>query len=301
MSRNYEYLHVLGFISKVIRKIKMPKKLCQIYNNKYHSLVQMYLNPYFKCIYKNLKLNNYSLSTKPSDGRKIIWIFWWQGVDHAPLIVQRCIRSIINNSNRYKVIILNKENIYKYAQIPFYIYKRLRNNEMSITHFSDVLRFNLLRLYGGLWVDSTIYCTSKINNIGPIYTSGGYNNKYNFFISAKWTEFLIGGCKNNPIFIFMDEFFKKYWKHNYYITNYFMADFALNYIYMNNIGDFTKYVDNKASKNNPHLHDLQKLLNVNFNSILYKILTSDTNLFKLTYKKKLKNNGISFYSKIINS
>lgn len=301
MSRKYKYLHTLGLISKIIRKIKIPKKLCKIYNDKYHSLIQMYLNPYFKCIYKNLKSNNYVLSTNDTKSKKIIWMFWWQGVNYAPLIVQRCIKSVINNSNGCKIIVLNKRNIHKYAHIPFYIYQRLRDNKISITHFSDVLRFNLLRIYGGLWIDSTIYCTSNINNrIGSIYTSGGYSNEYHFFVSGKWTEFLIGGCKNNPIFVFMDEFFKTYWRYNDYIIDYFMADYALNYIYTHNIGNFKRYVNIYGIKNNPDLHSLQNVLNNKFNVKLWDKFTSHTNLFKLTYKKRFNNNSDTFFNEIIN-
>lgn len=220
-----------------------------------------------------------------------------------PLIVRRCIQSVIRHSNGYKVVLITKNNIRYYTNIPRYIYHKLYNNEITLTHFSDILRFNLLANNGGLWIDSTFYCSSDFSSdyFGDIYVSGGYSYKQSSKLYfSKWTEALIGGNKYNSIFKFLNNFLMLYWKYNSVSIDYFLADYALMYVYKHDISHFKYYVDNKAYKNNPHLYYLVDYLNKPYDRNIYKKITKDTNLFKLTYKKKFNNNNDTFYHRLIN-
>lgn len=236
---------------------------------------------------------------------QIIWVFWWQGKLNMPLIVKKCYQSIVKHANGHKVILITKNNITKYSNMPQYIYTRLYDHDMTLTHFSDVLRFNLLKNYGGLWLDSTMYCSSDINDncFTNIYTSGGYplNQTHNF--TCKWTEFLIGGLSHSPIFEFINEFFNLYWQNHYRSIDYFQADYALRFLYLNNISHFKDYVDIDAPRNNPHLYYLLSNLNNAYNGRKYKAFMKDTNLFKLTYKKKfvrINHSDKTFYNELLN-
>lgn len=298
MVKKYYLIHFLDFLSKVLRKMNFPKFLCQKYNSIVHSIVEKKLRPYFNKAYSNV----YDFNKNKSCNNNVIWIFWWQQIQNAPIIVKRCVQSIEHHANGHPIIIINKNNLDKYTNIPRYIYQDLYQHKITFTHFSDILRFNLLRNHGGLWIDSTVFCTSNIRKkFSKFYTSGGYSNPYNFYISSKWTGFLMGGNKNNPLFIFMDEFFRLYWKTHKYLIDYFLIDYALNYAYLYNIGGFKKYVNSIAYKNNPHLHDLQKVLNMPYNNKLFNKLKSNTKFFKLSYKMKFKNNKNTFYYKIVSN
>lgn len=93
-----------------------------------------------------------------------IWVFWWQGLDKAPLIIKLC----INNMKKYikdrEIIIITKDNFSYYINLPSYIMEKFNNGNISIQHFSDIIRFYLLYYYGGLWLDATILMKDKLDN-----------------------------------------------------------------------------------------------------------------------------------------
>ena len=283
-------------IAKIIRKINAPKKINQIYNDRRHYRIEKKLNQYFTGInYSEFPINH----TVP----KIIWIFWWQGASNMPSIVKKCYQSIIKNKNNAEVILITKDNIRNYANLPEYIYTKLNDSKITLTHFSDILRFNLLNNYGGLWIDATIYAVEKIPDeyFQKIFTCCGYVDKEHFFVAqGRWTGFLIGGEKNNSLFQFMNNFFLEYWKKNDQLIDYFLIDYALDYAWKKNIGTFRDFCNDNIGKYNKNLFELEPMLNKKFDINLYKKICQDTQMFKLTYKHKLKLNG-TFADYIINN
>lgn len=103
---------------------------------------------------KNLPESDESLRNK-------IWICWWQGLDNAPEIVKACVESIKRYAGDYEVICITEENYKNYVTFPKWIEEKRKQNIISRTIYSDLLRMNLLSTYGGLWIDSTFFCTSK--------------------------------------------------------------------------------------------------------------------------------------------
>ena len=60
------------------------------------------------------------------------------------------------NRRDYTVIRLDNKNLCEYVSFPEFVTEKLKNGNMSYTHFSDLLRLGLLNLYGGVWLDATI-------------------------------------------------------------------------------------------------------------------------------------------------
>lgn len=289
--KKYKFCHLLFILEKCLSKLN--KKSSRMIEKIMYSKIQRELNPYFEQAENNINVNN----QKNSD---IVWILWWQGLSNAPKIVKACINSVIENYDG-RVIVITKDNLDKYTNIPQYIYDKLNSGLITKTHFSDIVRFNLLRNHGGLWIDSTIFCSKKFyaTSFDEFYTSKGLEDSYPYFMKGKWTGFLIGGQKNDLTFQFMDEFFKIYWQKNDYLINYFLIDYALKYSYENNIGSLSKYADNKAMNNNPRLFELVNYLNCKFEKSVYNDLIKDTTFFKLTYKKKFDENKDTFFDNLL--
>ena len=101
------------------------------------------------------------MKEKKSENNGNIWIFWWQGYDTAPLLVKKCIDSIIKNAGNHPVILITKENWKNYADIPDYIIEKVEKGIITLTHFSDILRMSLVSEHGGLWLDATIFVSSQ--------------------------------------------------------------------------------------------------------------------------------------------
>ena len=90
-----------------------------------------------------------------------VWVYWEQGINNAPPIVQACIQSIRKFAGD-EVILLDKDNVSKYVVFPKCIQQRIDRNQMSQAAFSDVLRFTLLEHFGGTWIDATVYLTDEL-------------------------------------------------------------------------------------------------------------------------------------------
>lgn len=52
--------------------------------------------------------------------------------------------------------------------------------------------------------------------------------------------------------------------------------------------------------NNPKIHNLMPIIKEKFNNNVFNELTSDTKMFKLSWKEKIDDDGESYYSKILN-
>jgi capsular polysaccharide synthesis protein/polysaccharide pyruvyl transferase len=84
---------------------------------------------------------------------RVIWTCWLQGRDRAPRLVQRCLSSWERKNPGWQVRCLDQRLVRRYLDLP-----DLRGKVITHASFSDVIRILLLREYGGVWVDATLYC-----------------------------------------------------------------------------------------------------------------------------------------------
>ena len=285
-------------MAKVLRKLKL-KRASFCFNDKRHSRIEGKLNE----IYEETKkiIANCSEEIKEDSNDKI-WVFWWQGMEQMPELVRCCYYSLKTQLNDKKVILITKDNIKEYCTFPDYIFQKHESGQITLTHLSDILRFDLLSHYGGLYTDATVFWTGNISaeKYSYLYTCGGYSDEYYFNVSkGRWTGFLIGGCKENPLFGFIYSFFLEYWKQCDELIDYFLIDYALDYAYKHNIGTFRDYVDHVAPSNNPNLFKLMDIRNKSFSRSGQEELTGDTYAFKLSYKKKFNDDGSTYAGQIV--
>jgi mannosyltransferase OCH1-like enzyme len=92
---------------------------------------------------------------------KKIWFLWFQGIESAPEIVKQCLESWIRKNPEWEVIVLDSHNLNKYIQIEF---PPEVINRLSSNHLSNMIRLQLLREYGGVWVDATLYCMKSLDD-----------------------------------------------------------------------------------------------------------------------------------------
>lgn len=78
-----------------------------------------------------------------------IWFMWLQGEGNMPDIVRLCYQSAKKHCAKGNVILLTKENLGKYVNLPSFIIQKHNEGKISTTHLSDIVRFYLLGTYGG--------------------------------------------------------------------------------------------------------------------------------------------------------
>jgi len=87
---------------------------------------------------------------------KIIYGFW-DDIDNNP-VIQSHIRNWKKKiSKEWEIIILNKDNVYKYVEHEFI--EKYGSGTLDPTRFADFLRVELLMKRGGVWMDASIFIT----------------------------------------------------------------------------------------------------------------------------------------------
>lgn len=288
----------------VIRgKGKYGKKL-EMYK---HQNVNKYLIRKYGHIVESYKKIDFSKSKSKIKADSPILVFWWQGIDKAPSIVKKCIESIQQHSGEHPVVIITKYNYDEYVEFPEYIIEKFEKNYMTITHFSDILRMQLLYTHGGIWMDATLYLTDNISEElcnYDFYTIRHEDEEYRDYHLCKglWTGFFLAGNKGNMAFKYFRDMFFEYWKYENTLICYLLIDciMALGY---ENIPFIHEMIDT-VHTNNTKVFKLQDILDNEYSGEVYENLVKSTKIYKVTYKKQFSNviNGnMTFYGYIMSN
>lgn len=236
-----------------------------------------------------------------------IWVLWLQGQDKMPEIVSLCYKNLNKNSNGHKVILLTKDNLGDFLEISPSILDRV-GKTISYAAFSDYIRFNLLSLYGGLWIDSTYFVTKPLDDsifkteLWTIHKPYPTFNSANYSIISKsrWTGNLIYASKNCQYIKLCRNLFCNYWLFYNESFDYFLIDDCIWYIY-NSSKKFKSLIDSLPVTNRDSL-SLCKAFNVEWDATQWKEWIDSTQFFKLTFKGifiKEVNGKITNYGYII--
>lgn len=216
-----------------------------------------------------------------------IWVCWWTGEESAPDLVKQCIKSIRHNSGIHQVNIITKDTYKTYLDIPKYIMDKVENNEMCLANFSDYLRAALLEKYGGLWLDATIFCSTKIPEDYfeiPFFTCKSEPVDCRYISRFRWTSFCLGGWKKNIFYRFFKEAFEHYWKIQICAIDYLLVDYIIEIAY-SNIPKIREQIE-AVELNNQHRDDLQAAMNrAESAEMFHALLKSDTVLYKLSWRE----------------
>lgn len=173
-----------------------------------------YLEKYEKLL-DNIPTTEYKEDNTPF---QTIWVCWLQGIDNAPLLVQKCIQSLKHFAGNLKVVVLDNNNITDYIEIPEHIAKKYEQGIIKNTFYSDYVRIAILKKYGGIWIDSTTYLTNEIPSYileSQLFCFRDFPvckvNASNWFIAAK---------KGHPIIEQMELLLNEYWRNETHLVSY---------------------------------------------------------------------------------
>lgn len=229
-------------------------------------------------------INDMDWNKKPIKTEKIVWTCWFQGEAQAPDIVKLCLNSIKKNLFEYKIIILDNSNITKYVSLPDYIWKKYKKKQISVAHFSDLVRLNLLNQYGGFWIDATVLCTSDrlINRIQnsdldmfcykDIFSIDSYYSGIsNWFMYSK---------KSNTYLETLEQMLLHYWKKENNVCDYFI----FHIFFMIIKEEKNEYWENIPTYCNSVPHLMQNELFALESEERMKEIMSMSDMHKLSYK-----------------
>lgn len=307
MNNNY-FLYIKEFglkiflikvVCNIVNKLKITKIMI-FFNKIKRKKILDYLEKKYNYYIENFKNTNY-LTLKNYNNNKIVWIFWWQGIENAPDIVKKCILNNQQILSSYEVNVVTENNISTYISVPDYILKKVENGDITLTTFSDYVRMKLLKEYGGFWMDATIYLTDnpfKEKKINDFFTIKFHEDNDLLVANGKWCGFFIGG-DNYYFYTFMVGFFEEYFKNEKLLIDYFLIDYIILLSY-NHIKNIREKFDS-IPYNNEKLFELQNLLNNKFIKDIINDICVVNDVHKLSYKNPINyNDSENVYNCFIN-
>jgi|GEM_PF-6012644 len=107
---------------------------------------------------------------------KNIFIFWDRGFDSLPEIPAASLASIERfYKDDYQIFKITLQNYSEFVSIDPHIVDLFEKGNISIQAFSDILRFQLLHKYGGVWCDATMLFFSKLDFPQLVSETGFYS------------------------------------------------------------------------------------------------------------------------------
>lgn len=291
-------------LSSIAGHIKYKPFRDYIYSHKHSSIIN-YLEKKYKKEIETIttEIKQYKPHNKDN---YCIWQCWWQGPEKMDELLRICTTSVKRNANCATINFITLDNYKDYIKFPDFIENKFINGKISLTELSDILRVNLLWVYGGLWIDATVLINAPIQDIGKynFYTCPERPIDNQFVSDYKWSTSIMGGKANEPIFGFVSKMFENYWNKENKLIDYYLLDYliVLGYKYVKDIKDDIDTVP----YNNIQKHSLQKYLNNKFDEDIWREISSDTHIFKLSRKPKdpyvryTPNKELTFYGYIYN-
>ena len=157
-----------------------------------------------------------------------------------------------------KVMLITKSNYLEYTDISNIIKEKVKRNEITFTQWSDILRFNLLKNNGGMWIDSTVILSDSFVNYykrvksNDFFSISSNDLDYHCISHSLWTGWLCGGKPGYDLFCFMDEFFKIYFRNHQKNIDYYLIDDAI-YFYYKTYLSFRKTIKQQQANWDPYL------------------------------------------------
>jgi hypothetical protein len=255
-----------------------------------HDLIKSYL------ISKSKSDEKISLEKKKDNLTDPIWVCWWQGEDCMPELCKMCYESILKHSGHHPVILITKENVRDYIELPDFVLSKLNSGNFGFANFADILRVCLIAEYGGLWLDCTIYLTDNIDEkyFKREFSSFSFGEgRNNVFVSRfRWSTFFLGTHCGSDFFKDLEQMLLYYAKREKFFIDYLVIDYFIDILMeRESYVSYLSYCDV-----NSELYSLQPLLNRKYDEELWSSLTNKACVFKLSYKENVCDDKGTFYS-----
>ena len=182
---------------------------------------------------------------------KIVWTYWGQGWDKAPVISRLCLQSWKKHNPNYLIMPLDDRSLNLF--LPKGLMPKTNLAKIDRTAYSDIIRTGLRKHYGGIWVDSTVLCTKPLDYW--LYEISETNDFFAFRRKNKKREMICSwflyAKKNTEIINYWWDSVLTYWNHRqrkdeyYWVHNLFKKNCENNNLWENtpkvhaNIGDFS--------------------------------------------------------------
>lgn len=143
-----------------------------------------------------------------------VWTCWLQGMENAPLLVKVCYDALLRNMEGREVILLTEKTIKDYVCLPEFIEEKHRKGIIPMSHYTDLLRLELLIKYGGTWIDATVLCTGgdfpKEMLDSDLFVFQRIEKGRNGFLGL--SNWFITSCSESRVLMILRDMLYQYWR-----------------------------------------------------------------------------------------
>lgn len=169
------------------------------------------------------------------DNKNILWIYWGQGWNNAPLISKLCLQSWYNhNALDYLIMPIDDIGLTNYIDLNKLMpHTNLKN--IDRVAMSDIIRLALISTYGGIWVDSTVLCLKPLKIwLQPILEDYGFFAYDKHIDRVSISSWFIAAEKNNYVAQSWLDSSVEYWKFRKNKHIYFWVHELFSSLYKEN-------------------------------------------------------------------
>ncbi len=281
--KTYAYAHTLGVALLETLLLGFDKKSLEIVRLSATSKLLSRLRRKYQKAITAFCQKERSASLKHEHPHKI-WMCWLQGIENAPPLVQKCFQSVQKNlGDSYEIVVITEQNYKNYVRFPAHIQQKIDSGIITKTHFSDLLRLELLNRYGGTWIDATVYLSGR--NI-PEYM---LSSDLFLFQTLKpgldghavaISSWFMTACSNHPILRLTQYLLYLYWEDHNRLVDYFLLHDFFQIAIETYPEEWAKVVP--FSNAVPHILLLR--LFQPYNEKIWKAVSKMTSVHKLSYK-----------------
>lgn len=176
-----------------------------------------------------------SVSSMPenADSEERVFCLWLQGEENAPEIVRKCIARM---RSRYgaRFTMLDSRSLPEFITLPEFIMEKWHRGKIIPANFSDIVRIELLALYGGYWMDATVMPT------GPVPPEIADSPFFMYVASSRFlSRMFVQTCfmharKADPLLMMWRALVHEYWRRENSAIDYFLVHYLLKFLVANN-------------------------------------------------------------------
>ena len=179
-----------------------------------------------------------------------VWMFWYTGFDTAPSVVKKCVE-VVERFEDVDLVLLDKNNLEQYFTFEGRIRELYEKGSIPIQTLADMVRFQLVKRWGGVWVDATCFvCNPDFFKMHADLTYYSVRHKHDetFPSYGKWSIWLTAGGRGCFIYSYLYDLLLAYLdRYDGPFTYLFVAN-AYLYIYNHNT-QAKVYIDNLPFEN----------------------------------------------------
>jgi hypothetical protein len=210
--------------------------------------------------------------------RPRIFSYWAQGIHTAPPVVRACHQKLTALHGAHEVAVLSAADIPYYVEIPAHVLGRL---DGDITHLSDVLRLELLKRYGGYWLDATCWLPGPLPDLATFLRGtrfGAFRRS-----TARISNWFLAAENSSWIVHLLSAALSVYWDSHDELADYYLLHHMFETL-VHLDADFAREWQASPDLDAEEAHRMLAALTDPFDPDAFGELAAASPVHKLTYK-----------------